>query len=82
MTLLSCNFKGEFHVNAIFPPLDMALMEISRSRFKQSKNPTIITCGVFCEFLGDFWVYLGGVVFLEGLVKLREIRNIEDLVKF
>ena len=54
----------------------MALMEISRLRFKQSKNPTItpvnLCCGVFCEFLGDFWVYLGGVVFLEGLVKLRE----------
>ena len=29
-----------------------------------------------------FWVYLGGVVFLERLVKLREIRDIEDLVKF
>ena len=41
-----------------------------------------LCCGVFCEFLGDFWVYLGGVVFLEGLVKLREIRNIEGLVKF
>ena len=30
----------------------------------------------------NFWVYLGGVVFLEGLVKLREIRNTEDLMKF
>ena len=30
----------------------------------------------------NFSVYLGGVVFLEGLVKLREIRNVEDLVKF
>ena len=38
--------------------------------------------GVFCEFSGDFWVILGGDKFLEGLVKLREIRNIEDLVKF
>ena len=37
--------------------------------------------GIF-EFLGDFWVYLRGVVFLERLVKLREIRNIKDLVKF
>ena len=44
--------------------------------------PVNLYCGVFCEFLGDFWVYLGGEVFLEGLVKLREIRNIEDLVKF
>ena len=57
----------------------MALTEISRSRFKKSKNshhPVNLCCGVFWEFLGDFWVYLGGVVFLEGLVKLREIRLI------
>ena len=38
-----------------------------------------LCCGVFCEFLGDFWVYLGGVLFLDGLVKLRKIRNIEEL---
>ena len=80
------NFKGAIHLNAIFPPLDMALMEISHSRFKQSKHPIItpmnLCCGVFCEFLGDFWVYLGGVFFLEGLVKLREKRNIGDLAKF
>ena len=34
----------------------------------------------------NFWVILGyiweEIVFLEGLVKLREIRNIEELVKF
>ena len=34
----------------------------------------------------NFWVIFGyiwdEIVFLEGLVKLREIRNIEDLVKF
>ena len=34
--------KGGFNLNVIFPPLDMALMEISRSRFKQSKNSTLI----------------------------------------
>ena len=46
--------------------------------------PVYLCCGVFCKFLGDFWIYLGGAVFffLEGLVKLREIRNIGDLVKF
>ena len=37
-----------------------------------------LCCGVFCEFLGDLGVYLRGVVFLERLVKLREIRNIEE----
>ena len=81
------SFKGGLHLNAIFPPLDMALMEIYISFTFQAiqkphHHPVNLCCGVFCEFLGDFWVYLGGVVFLEGLVKLREIRNIEDLVKF
>ena len=40
---LSVRGRQELHLNAIFPPLDMALMEISRSRFKQSKNPIIIS---------------------------------------
>ena len=35
-------FKGGINLNAIFPPLDMALMEISRSRFKQSKKSMLI----------------------------------------
>ena len=34
--------KGGFYLNAIFPPLDMALMAISRSRFKQSRTSTLI----------------------------------------
>ena len=34
--------KGGLNLNAIFPPLDMALMEISRSRSKQSKNSMLI----------------------------------------
>ena len=46
--------KGGINLNAIFPPLDMALMEISRSRFKQSKNsmliPWIYVVGCFVNF--------------------------------
>ena len=61
----------------------MALIEISRTRFKQSKNSLLkninLCYGNFCKFLGDF---REKIVFLEGLVKFREIRNIEDLVKF
>ena len=64
---------GGLHLNAIFPPLDMALMEISRHAFQAIQKPyhhiLNLCCGVFCELLGDLWVYLGGVVFLEGLVK-------------
>ena len=58
----------------------MALMEISRSRFKQSKNSTItpvnLCCGVFCEFLGLF----GRSSFSKRIGKIKRIRNIEDLV--
>ena len=39
-----------------------------------------LCCGVFCEFLRDFFGIFGRR--LEGLVKLIEIRSIEDLVKF
>ena len=38
--------------------------------------------GVFYKFFGDFGVFLGGNSFSQGFVKFREIRNIEDLVKF
>jgi len=34
----------------------------------------------FCKFLGDFWGYLEEIVFLNGLVKFREIRNGVDLM--
>ena len=56
---------------------------MTRSRSKQSKKRFAhymnLSCyGVFCKFLGDFWVCLGGNSF----VKFREIRNIEDLMKF
>ena len=53
----------------------MVLMQISRSRFKQSR-----ISGLFCKFFGDVLVYL--VVFLKGLVKFMEIGNFEDLVLF
>ena len=43
-------------------------------------NLSVVGCFV------NVWVIFGyiweEIVFLEGLVKLREIRNIEDLVKF
>ena len=74
--------KGGVNLNAIFPPLDMALMEISRSRFKQYKNfmliPLIYVVGCFVNFRVIFGYIWEEIVFLEGLVKLREIRNIED----
>ena len=79
-------FKGGVNLNAIFPPLDMALMQIPRSLFKQSKNSMLIPWIYVVGYFVNFWVIFGyiweEIVFLEGLVKLREIRNIEDLMKF
>ena len=40
--LKNVRLKGGVNLNAIFPPLDMALKEISRSCFKQSKNSMLI----------------------------------------
>ena len=56
----------------------MALMEISRSRFKQTKklfaHPVNLCYGVFCEFLGDLGVYLGGDSFSRriGIIKRNQ----------
>ena len=51
-------------MNVVFPPLNMDLIEISRSRLKQYKNclliPLATACiGVFYKCLADFEVYLG-----------------------
>ena len=80
-------FKGGVNLNAIFPPLDMTLMEISLFKFqviqKLYAHPMNLCCEVFCEFLGEFWVYLGGDSFSRRIGKINgEIRNIEGLVKF
>ena len=61
----------------------MGLIETSRSRFKQYNNsmliPPLYVLGRFIYF----WVILGyiweEIVFLKRLVKLGEIRNVEDL---
>ena len=73
-------------MNAIFPPLSVGLMKISRSRFKQSKNPLLNSRSYVVGCFENFWVMFKYVwekkVFLKGFVKFREIRNIEDLMKF
>ena len=78
--------KVGVHMNAIFSPLNVGLMKISRSRFKQSKNPLLISRSYVVGCFVNFWVIFGYVweeiVFLKGFVRFREIRNIEDLMKF
>ena len=73
-------------MNATFPPLSVGLMKISPSRLKQSKNPLLISRSCVVGCFVNFGVIFGGVweeiVFLKGFAKFREIRNIEDLMKF
>ena len=80
--------KARVHLKAVFTPLKIGSTEISRSRFKQYKNPMLITqingLGCFVNFWVIFrYMYIWEeIVFLNRVVKLREIRTIEDLVKF
>ena len=61
-------------------------MEISRSRFKESKNPLLKTYIYAMGCFVNFWVIFGydweKIVFLKVFVKFKEIREIEDLTKF
>ena len=73
-------------MKAFFTPLKIGLTKISRSRFKQYKNPMLITqvnvLGCFVNFWVIFRYIREEIVFLKIVVKLREIKNIEDFVKF
>ena len=89
---LSFRVKVGVHLKAVFPPLNLGLMRMSRSRFKQSKNPLFISqilgsnlCFAvifFFFFWGGGGYFLEEIVFLKQLVKFGEIRNIEDLICF
>ena len=60
----------------------MGLVEIFRSRLKQSKNSMLISMNLCFGVFVFFWIYVWKeIVFLKGLVKFREITNIEDLIK-
>ena len=80
------SFKVGVHLKPIFTPLKIGQMEISCLHFKQYKNPPFITqindLGCFMNFWVIFRYIWKEINFLEGLVKLKEIRNVEDLVKF
>jgi len=57
-------------------------MQISHLRFKQSKNCSFISQIYVLQSFVNFWVIFGDIweeIFLNGLVKFREIRNGEDL---
>ena len=71
--------KAGVHLKAVFTPPKIGLTEISRSRFKQYKNPTLITqinvLGCFVNFLVIFRYTWEEIVFLKRVVKFGEIRN-------
>ena len=77
--LFVCELKAGILLKAVFTPPKIGLTEISRSRFKQYKNPTFITqinvLGCFVNFLVIFRYIWEEIVFLKGVVKFGEIRN-------
>ena len=69
--------KVGVHLKTSFSPLNLGLMRISRSRFKQS-NPGIqpsahftnLCFAVICKFLGDFWGFFGRDSFSQRMSKI------------
>ena len=51
--------KVGFYLKAVFPSRNLALMRISRSRFKQSKNCSFISRIYVLRSFGNFWVIFG-----------------------
>ena len=78
-TKFTLNLKAGIHLKAVFTPPKIGLTEIPRSRFKQYKNPTLITqmngLGCFVNFLVIFRYIWEEIVFLKRVVKFGEIRN-------
>ena len=83
---LLIKLKAGVILSGIFAPLNTGLVQISRSHFKQSKNCTFKTRIYVIGCFVNFWVIFGyiwvEIVFLKGLERFREIRKIEDLMKF
>jgi len=66
-----------FCLKAVFPSRNLALMRISRSRFKQSKNSSVHSShesmfAEFCKILGDFGEYLGRDSFSQWISEISE----------
>ena len=53
--LIEVSVKAGVHLKAVFPPLNLGLMRISRSRFQLSAHFTKLRFAVIIKFCGDFW---------------------------
>ena len=53
--------RGDLNVlNVVFLPLNVGVIELSRSIFVQFKNPSLISQFYVLGFFVNFWVYLEG----------------------
>ena len=77
---MNVDLKGGFHLNVVFSPRNVGLIELFRSLFVQFKKPSLITQFYVWDFLEIFGYIWKEIVFLKGLVELGEIRNIKDLM--
>ena len=74
------------NLNVDFPPLNTCLAEMPRprSRFKQFISITLIPLLHVLGYFINFWVNFGyiweAIVFLNFVVKIGEIRNVQDLM--
>ena len=57
--LLSASFKAGVQLNVVFPPLNMVLIEKSRSRLKQPRKSMLIIQFYVLECFVTFWVIFG-----------------------
>ena len=73
--------KAGVNLKAVSMPLKIGLMETISFSFQEIKKlstyPVNLCCWVFCEFLGEFWVCLGGDSFSRRIGKIK--RNMKYL---
>ena len=71
--------KAGIHLNVAFSLLNVGL--ISYSLFEESINLSLIRFGIFCKFLSDFWIYLGGKSFSQRIGKIRKNLEKKEMLK-
>ena len=71
LLILPGKLKAGVHLKAVFPPLNLGLMRISRWRFrKQSKNCLLISQIFVLRRFVNFWGFLGRDSFSQSISKI------------